>query len=80
MKYKTKVISDFAILKKKIEKIQIKIDSLNFKMANYLTNSVIDRDANQLKRFKAAKKQIIKLLVEKKNLSTQIMLLNFPED
>lgn len=29
MKYKTKIINDFVLLKKQAEKIQIKIDSLN---------------------------------------------------
>jgi hypothetical protein len=60
MKYKTKIINDFVLLKKQAEKIQIKIDSLNFKMTEYLTNSVMDRDESQIKKFRNAKKQIIK--------------------
>lgn len=32
----------------------------NFKMTEYLTNSVMDRDESQIKKFRNAKKQIIK--------------------
>jgi hypothetical protein len=35
----------------------------NFKMTEYLTNSVMDRDESQIKKFRNAKKQIIKRMV-----------------
>lgn len=79
MKYKTKIINDFVLLKKQAEKIQIKIDSLNFKMTEYLTNSVMDRDESQIKKFRNAKKQIIKLLDERRKLHLKMIQLDFPK-
>ena len=58
MKYKTKIINDFVLLKKQAEKIQIKIDSLNFKMTEYLTNSVMDRDESQIKKLGMLKNRL----------------------
>jgi len=80
MKYKTKVVNDVRSIGKKMEKIQTKIDSLNFKMAGYLTNSVIHRDEAQIKKFRSAKKQLIGLLEERRVLSLQLIQLDFPKD
>lgn len=51
----------------------------NFKMTEYLTNSVMDRDESQIKKFRNAKKQIIKLLDERRKLHLKMIQLDFPK-
>lgn len=48
-------------------------------MTEYLTNSVMDRDESQIKKFRNAKKQIIKLLDERRKLHLKMIQLDFPK-